>query len=134
MRYFIFLADEVGGDAGRLKDGGQAAAGMRASADQITIRELFELVVSAHVKHLVPAMRHVESSAQKDGVLFLPVIRGDDQLAADVRRDVAIRCALTQGAEDIFATLLLVFLPVDTAEVVGHRYEDVESRVTGGRA
>src|SRR5579859_104418 len=64
----VFLADEIGGDTSRLKDGGQTAAGMRATADQIAVRKLFELVMRTHEKHLIPAVRHIKGGAQEDGM------------------------------------------------------------------
>ena len=99
---------------------------MRAATYQVTIGKLFELVVRAQVEHLVPAMRHVEGGAQKDGVLLLPVLRSEDQLLLNMRRDIPIRGTFPQNAEDVVTTLLFVFLPVDAAGGVGYRCEDLE--------
>src|ERR1700761_1694245 len=107
---------------------------MRTAADQITVRKFFELVVGTHEKHLIPTVRHVEGGAEKDRVILLPIFRCDHQLATYVRRDISIRRALAKGAEDVVAALLLVFLPANTADVVGHRSEDVERKVTSGRS
>jgi hypothetical protein len=98
---------------------------MRAATYQVAIGELFELVVRAHVEHLVPAMRHVEGGTQKNGMLLLPILRRDDQLVANMRRDITVRRTFAQDAEDVFATLVLIFLPVYVTRVVGYGGQDV---------
>jgi len=108
MRDLVLLADEVSGDARRLENGGQTTARMRAAADQITIRKLFELVMGTHVEHLVPTVRHVKCGAEKDRMILFPVLGRDDHLAADVRCNVAVRSPLAQDAEDIFAAMVFV--------------------------
>src|SRR3954453_7807574 len=64
-------------------------------------------------------------------MLSFPVFRGDNQLAPNMRRNIAERRSLADTSEHIFTKLLLALLPIDAARVVGHRNKHVERGMPG---
>ena len=54
---------------------GQAAARMRAAADEINAIDILEAIVRAQVQHLVEAVREIEGRALVNLVFLIPIVR-----------------------------------------------------------
>ena len=79
------LRQQPRGDARALENDRQAAARMRAAADQIDPVEILEPVARAPVQHLPDIVRQVEGGAAEHLQILLPTQRRQDLLEADAR-------------------------------------------------
>ena len=99
-------------DTGRLVDHRQAAARVRASTCQVYALEVLEAVARPEVQHLAQIMRQVKNRATMDGILLLPVIRGEHALVPDQRTQIG-QAQLAELVEGQLAVTGRLFFPVD---------------------
>src|SRR5208282_3693658 len=121
---------ELGCDARRLEDDRQAAARMRAAADEVDAIEIFEAAARAEVEHLAEVVREVEGCTPVNLVLVFPIRRRDDALETDARFEIIEaelgELPVHQGAETIpFAR------PVHVRVLVRDRGENIKRALAG---
>ena len=129
--YAEVFEQELGADARRLEDDGEAGAGVGSAAHEIHALDVFEAVVRAEVEHLGEAVGHGEGGAFVEIELGAPAGGGEDALGADARFQIRYADLLDlfkgEGAEAI-----LFFVPIDGVDLVGDGEQDVEGGVAVG--
>ena len=124
------VAEHARADLGAEEDGGQAAAGVGAAADEEEVVEAGEFVLGAEVEHLAQVVGEVEGGAFVD-VEALPGVGGVDDFLLDPAAEVDAHL-VADLVEGTFAVGRHGLLPVDFAVAVGRGDEQVDAALAFG--